>query len=134
MRACWGADDAPPPRRCCQCAICDGDDGIEMQIQKAASAEVHDSFRCARRESTCEECAAKIKEIDAQDLRESVGCEMAGASAQVREWARRYQHVEAGWLDPMAAPMPTLEVAEIGDRVTSQAEADQIDAARDDSG
>lgn len=131
MRAQWGDEDAPPERRCCDCAICDGEDGMDMQIRKAASLEVHGTRRCAIREQSCDECREEMATISPQSLREDVGCELAGYSATAREWSRRYQHVDHGWLDPMDADMPLLEVAEIGDKVTSQADRDSIEASKD---
>lgn len=130
MTASWGADDAPPPRQSCQCDICDGG-SIDHQIRAEASARVHDSYRCAIKPESCEECQEVMSDIDPMALREDEGCDLVGYPHRVREWARRYQHVDSGWIDPMSAPMPILEVAEIGDEVTSRAEQDELEAAED---
>jgi hypothetical protein len=110
-----------PSRKGCGCQICDGDIGIDRFLWAHANEETGHQLGCE-----CDACDDAFRRTDPDDVREEAGCKLAGFSAEAHQWARTYQRIDGGYLDPARYDCRYIQVAEIGDTVTAQAQSDRM--------
>lgn len=78
----------------------------------------------------CSACLTALRDTTFEDARHAEDCELAGYDAAIREYARLYGAISQDRIDVQGAAMTYLDVAEIGDAVTSTASRLRMDKAQ----
>lgn len=119
-----GHEDAPKRRRPCGCAVCTKDHDPEQATIHTANKKVGHEYGCE-----CRECMAEKNSV--MDLRAKHGCKLVDICDKAR-WANTVYMRYCERMDLLDAPAVYLQIAEIGDNVEAQINADARNAAEQD--